>query len=270
MSLHSCKRQVSHPYKTRKLQFCIPSQMTTWKEHIKNIIKQRNHCSPKQKSRTNLSAFGAKYKTVENVDDKKRSKQEERPIPHYCYRNTTITFTCHVEHPITRSSSGWFLRLVMAVRIVWSTVLTSYASGSTAAGRVSQATQVKSDVPDKERHWSSRLRPGHWVDIPIPLNTSLLRGKKKNQNWINSHPDRCSGFRQAMVRNHCEWRKTVLKAKSTTDCIASGGAAEEGRSYPCAVHDNLQMDTKGLDNDSATAKKQNTMHLWNVKAGIYT
>lgn len=64
----SCKRQVSHPHKaTRKLQFCIQSRMTKWKEHIKNIIERRNHCSPKQKSRRDLSAFGAEYKTVQNI-----------------------------------------------------------------------------------------------------------------------------------------------------------------------------------------------------------
>jgi len=38
----------------------------------------------------------------------------------------------------------------MAVGIVWSTNLTSYASGSTDASRVSHATQVKSEVPDKK------------------------------------------------------------------------------------------------------------------------
>jgi hypothetical protein len=27
----------------------------------------------------------------------------------------------------------------------------------------------------KMTHWSYRLRPRHWVDIPIPLKTSLLR-----------------------------------------------------------------------------------------------
>jgi hypothetical protein len=42
--------------------------------------------------------------------------------------------------------------------------LKSYAGGRVANGSVSQAGQVKSEVPD----WSSRLGVEHWVDIPIP------------------------------------------------------------------------------------------------------
>jgi len=62
----------------------------------------------------------------------------------------------------------------------------------------------------KKTHWSSRLRPGHWVDNPIPLKTSLLKKKKLK---LNSQPDRCLGFRPAMVRDYWEWRKMVFKAK---------------------------------------------------------
>ena len=50
------------------------------------------------------------------------------------------------------------------------------------------------------------------------------------------------------------------------DCIESQGSQqtavpleeeqEEGKSYPCAVHDKLQMHTKCLDNETAAAKKQ--------------
>jgi hypothetical protein len=47
MFLPSFNRKVSHPHKTTKLQYCIPYQMTKWKKHMKNIIKQRTHCSPK-------------------------------------------------------------------------------------------------------------------------------------------------------------------------------------------------------------------------------
>jgi hypothetical protein len=61
----------------------------------------------------------------------------------------------------------WCPRLVVAVGLACSNDLKSYAGGSVATGRVSQAEQVKSEVPDRERPWSSRLGVGHWVDIPV-------------------------------------------------------------------------------------------------------
>jgi hypothetical protein len=42
----------------------------------------------------------------------------------------------------------WCLRLVVAVGLVCPNDLKSYAGGSIATGRVSQAGQVKSEVPD--------------------------------------------------------------------------------------------------------------------------
>jgi len=47
-------------------------------------------------------------------------------------------------------SSQRCLHLIAAVGLVWSSNLKSYASGNTATGRVSQARQVKSEVPGKE------------------------------------------------------------------------------------------------------------------------
>jgi hypothetical protein len=69
----------------RKLHFCTPSQMTKRKECIKKVTKQANHCSPKQKPKTNLSPFWTEYKTVQNLQDKRR-KQEKSPIPQERYR----------------------------------------------------------------------------------------------------------------------------------------------------------------------------------------
>jgi hypothetical protein len=42
----------------------------------------------------------------------------------------------------------WCLHLVMAVGLASSNDLRSYAGGSVATGRVSQAGQIKSEVPD--------------------------------------------------------------------------------------------------------------------------
>jgi hypothetical protein len=36
---------------------------------------------------------------------------------------------------------------------------------------------------------------------------------RKKKSKLNSQPDRRFGFRQGIVRNRWEWRKTVLKAK---------------------------------------------------------
>ena len=49
-------------------------------------------------------------------------------------------------------SSQRCLHLIVAVGLVWSSNLKSYASCNIATGRVSQARQVKSEVPGKERH----------------------------------------------------------------------------------------------------------------------
>jgi hypothetical protein len=46
------------------------------------------------------------------------------------------------------TASRWCLRLVMAVELVCSNDLKSYDGGSVATGGVSQAGQVKSEVPD--------------------------------------------------------------------------------------------------------------------------
>jgi hypothetical protein len=66
-------------------------------------------------------------------------------------RRRTHTLECGggkvFEESNTDSSPRWCLRLVVAVGLACSD-LQSYAGGSVATGRVSQAGQVKSEVPD--------------------------------------------------------------------------------------------------------------------------
>jgi len=104
----------------------------------------------------------------------------------------------------------------------------------------------------KKTHWSSRLRPGHWVDIPIPLITSLLKKKIKIEFTTRQ-----------MLRIQAGNGQGPLGMEE--DCIQSQGPQRiivpleeqvECKSYPCAVHDRLQGHTKDLDNETAAAKKQ--------------
>jgi hypothetical protein len=71
-----------------------------------------------------------------------------------------------------QNSPRWCLCLVVAVWLACSNDLRSYAGGSVATGRVSQAGQVKSEVPDKARH------PGHpgWG-----LGVGLTSQSRKNK-----------------------------------------------------------------------------------------
>jgi hypothetical protein len=59
-------------------------------------------------------------------------------------RKSSLAFNKHDSN----LSPRWCIRLVVAVGFAYSNDLRSYAGGSVATGRVSQAGQVKSEVPD--------------------------------------------------------------------------------------------------------------------------
>ena len=81
-------------------------------------------------------------------------------------------------------SPQWHLHLVMAMGLVWSSDLKSYACSSVSTGRVYQTRQVKSEFPDKKRHPS---RVGNWVATPLRVKSMLVQ--KTIQ--LNSQLNRC-------------------------------------------------------------------------------
>jgi hypothetical protein len=65
-------------------------------------------------------------------------------------------------HPASYSAgTEGFVLLVVAVEHVRSGELRSYAGGSAATDRVSQAEQIKSEVPDKQTHRGTHT--GAWA-----------------------------------------------------------------------------------------------------------
>jgi hypothetical protein len=93
----------------------------------------------------------------------------------------------------------------MAVGLTCSSDLKSYASSSVATGRrVSQAGQVKSEVPDKEKHPG----PPDW-GLGIGLTSQSRKNKfVEKMIQLKFQPDGCL----AVAKDHQEWRKTVLEA----------------------------------------------------------
>jgi hypothetical protein len=84
----------------------------------------------------------------------------------------------------------------VAVGLACSNDLESYAGGSVATGRVSQAGQAKSEVPEFERHPGP---PGWGLGIGL---TSQSRNKSVERNGC-----------LAVAKYRQEWRKIVLEAK---------------------------------------------------------
>ena len=110
----------------------------------------------------------------------------------------------------------------MEVGIVRSTNLISYASGSTAAARVSQATQVKSQFPDKKDTLVFQVKAWALGWHPYSIKNKPTEKKKIKIEFTT----------RQMLRIQAENGQGLLgmkedysKPRSTTDCSASGGGA---------------------------------------------
>ena len=116
--------------------------------------------------------------------------------------------------PIFKQFMYKILHLIVAVGLVWSSNLKSYATGNMATGRVSQARQVKGEVPGKVRY----LVCASWG-----LGSGLTSQSHKTQVcWENNTMKftiwqtlritaqvRLSGMEEAKIHNvlQCLWRR---------------------------------------------------------------
>jgi hypothetical protein len=92
----------------------------------------------------------------------------------------------------------------MAVGLMCSHDLKSYAGSSIATGRVSQAGQVKSEVPDKDRHSG----PPSWG-----LGIGLTSQSHKKQICSEEDTTEPSGMEENCIGSQSPQQTVVLKKK---------------------------------------------------------
>jgi len=121
-------------------------------------------------------------------------------------------------------SSQWCLHLTVAVGLVWSSNLKNYANGNMATGRVSQARQVKKEVPGKQRYLVS---PSWGLDSGLTSQSHKIQASSENNTnkftiWqmlkITTQVG-LSGMEESQIHNvrQCLWRRTRRWLTSSRD-----------------------------------------------------
>jgi len=133
-------------------------------------------------------------------------------------------------------------------------LFTSYARDSTDAGKVSQATQVKSEVPDKKDTLVFQVKAWAlgWQSYPIknkPTEKKKIKIEFTTRQMLRiqaSNGQGLLGMEEDGIQSQGPQLTIVPLEEEQVEC----------KSYPCAVRDRLQGHTKDLDNETTSAKKQ--------------